>query len=43
MENELSSPSAGRVTKVNVQVGATVEADQELVVIEPVGDHGASQ
>jgi biotin carboxyl carrier protein len=35
MENELAAPIAGRVAKVAVQVGATVEADQELVVIEP--------
>lgn len=36
MENELSSPTAGRVAQVFVSVGATVEADQELVIIEPV-------
>jgi biotin carboxyl carrier protein len=35
MENELRSPGAGRVVSVHVQVGATVESDQELVVIAP--------
>jgi biotin carboxyl carrier protein len=35
MENEVQSPGAGRVVSVLVQVGATVESDQELVVIAP--------
>jgi biotin carboxyl carrier protein len=35
MENELSAPSSGQVVRVAVEVGATVEADQELVVIAP--------
>jgi len=35
MENELQAPRAGRVTSVLVQAGATVDADQELIVITP--------
>jgi biotin carboxyl carrier protein len=35
MENELSAPSSGQVVRVTVEVGGTVEADQELVVIAP--------
>jgi biotin carboxyl carrier protein len=35
MENELQAPGAGRVVSVSVQVGVTVESDQELVVIAP--------
>jgi biotin carboxyl carrier protein len=35
MENELSAPSSGQVVRVAVEVGATVEADQELIVIAP--------
>jgi len=35
MENELQAPGAGRVLSVSVQVGATVESEQELIVIAP--------
>jgi biotin carboxyl carrier protein len=35
MENELLAPNLGRVARVLVKAGDTVEADQELVVIEP--------
>jgi biotin carboxyl carrier protein len=35
MENELCAPNSGRVARVAVEVGATVDADQELIVIEP--------
>jgi biotin carboxyl carrier protein len=35
MENELTATSAGVVLEVSVEVGATVEAEQELVVIAP--------
>jgi biotin carboxyl carrier protein len=35
MENELQAPNSGRVTQLRVEVGATVEADQELMLIEP--------
>lgn len=35
MENELTAPNAGRIAKISVQVGSTVEADQELLVVEP--------
>lgn len=35
MENELTAASAGVVLEVAVEVGATVEAEQELVVIAP--------
>jgi biotin carboxyl carrier protein len=35
MENELIAPNPGRVARVLVKAGDTVEADQELVVIEP--------
>jgi biotin carboxyl carrier protein len=34
MENELSSPRAGRVTDVQVEPGASVEAGRLLVVVE---------
>jgi biotin carboxyl carrier protein len=33
MENELTAASAGIILEVTVEVGATVEAEQELVVI----------
>jgi biotin carboxyl carrier protein len=34
MENELTSPKAGRVRDVNVEAGASVEAGRSLIVIE---------
>jgi len=36
MENELLAPNAGRISRVTVSIGATVEADQELVLIDPL-------
>ncbi len=36
MENELKSEGAGRVTRIHVEAGATVEKDQVLVELEAV-------
>jgi biotin carboxyl carrier protein len=36
MANELRTPIAGRVAAVRVAAGATVEAGQPLVVVEPL-------
>jgi biotin carboxyl carrier protein len=34
MQNEMKSPKAGKVTAVNVTVGATVNAGDVLAVVE---------
>jgi multidrug efflux pump subunit AcrA (membrane-fusion protein) len=41
MENELKSEGAGRVTRIHVEPGSTVEKDQVLVELEALAAAGS--